>query len=126
MGDDLIERLRTAKLYTRLIYEDVAHFIASDLGKEAAARLRAENERIISYQNEALHELTAAWSDKLATVEAARDAAEAKAARLETALEWYKVQVAHCRKHTTDGFEARAALGADGGDRARAALEDKP
>ncbi len=47
MGSDLVERLRTAKVYTRLIHEDVAHFVASDIGAEAAARI-AELEAALS------------------------------------------------------------------------------
>jgi hypothetical protein len=41
---------------------------------------------------------------------------------LTEALRWYAEQVAGCRKITSEGEQARNALDADGGQRARAAL----
>lgn len=40
------------------------------------------------------------------------------------ALEWYADKVGSCRKITSEGEDARAALDKDGGSRARAALGD--
>lgn len=43
-------------------------------------------------------------------------------AKAREALEWYSKQVRDCRKITSEGEDARHALEADGGQRARAAL----
>lgn len=54
---------------------------------------------------------------------AAHDRAPAtQVAELREALEWYGQQVKACRMLTREGDEARQALDADGGKRARAAL----
>jgi hypothetical protein len=49
--------------------------------------------------------------------------AEAEVTRLREALGWYETNVANCRKITSEGNDARHALDADGGQRARAALQ---
>lgn len=42
--------------------------------------------------------------------------------KLEAALEWYADTVGDCRRHSSDGEDARHALNEDCGDRARCAL----
>ena len=46
--------------------------------------------------------------------------------RLEKALAWYQLRVSGCRKVTSEGAEARAALDRDGGEIARQVLGEKP
>lgn len=49
-----------------------------------------------------------------------------EANRMREALAWYAEQVRNCRKITSDGSDARAALDRDGGELARAALHPEP
>lgn len=51
-----------------------------------------------------------------------RDEAQAGAAAMREALEWYAAKAAACRKITPEGDEGRSALDRDGGERARGAL----
>lgn len=60
------------------------------------------------------------------TVDKKIDALKARVAVLEEALQFYKELVRDCRKLTPDGQEARSWLDADGGEKARRALETKP
>lgn len=63
-----------------------------------------------------------AYSQQVADLIGRAGLAEARAERLAEALRWYAEQAAGCRKLGRDGDAARAALDADGGGRARAAL----
>lgn len=75
-----------------------------------------------------LHELEMLKADfndcnsERARHKAAREAAEAEAARLREALQWYGEQAAGCRKITKEGDVARQNLDRDCGEKARAAL----
>ena len=53
------------------------------------------------------------------------EAIEAENERLRGALGWYEKQANDCRKITREGDDARYALDRDGGERARAALNNK-
>lgn len=48
---------------------------------------------------------------------------DAEIERLKAALEWYAEMADKCRRITSEGEVARNALDADGGKRARAALQ---
>lgn len=58
----------------------------------------------------------------LAQRDATIDRAEREIARLREALEWYAPHLENCRKIHREGDDARQALAADRGQRARAAL----
>lgn len=90
MGDDLIERLIAEADARDANPDEHDASLTADMRKAAAdlARLRAENEALRTERDEldALYHEGGTWEQQLSEAEAARAAAEAKAARLETAL----------------------------------------
>ena len=65
-------------------------------------------------------------ADQLSSLEAERDALAKRVGELEAALEWYGEQARLCRLIHSEGDTGRHALQADGGSRARAALNTDP
>lgn len=78
-------------------------------------RWQAENAAGVTLDARELLDLLSYIAALEARVKAARDA-----------LEWYAVEVADCRKISSDGNVARAKLDRDGGHRARTALTNTP
>jgi hypothetical protein len=100
------------------------HYRRVDVGKQAADRIEALQAEVAEKDDslKLWHQTACEDNERATAAEASLAAARDEVERKDRALDWYAEKVAGCRMLTNEGDSARAALDADGGARARAAL----
>lgn len=93
-------------------------------GADLVARLRADD--LFSIRGPDYEPIPIPASDLRKEAADRIEAAEAERDRLRAVLIWYENNAAGCRLIHSGGDAHRAALAADGGNRARAALQKEP
>lgn len=138
--DTVVARLLSAQLFERRRHEDIVQFVPTDAGKDAAdliARLQAENEALRRALITTGRNLGAGLADTVSSdfltllpeearlFAAAREAAEAKAARMEEALTAQRAFILHWTDDVNGGLKPTLGSLRSALDALRAALEAK-